>query len=85
MELVGFSWLDAIKTSTTCPTPSFTNILKKTLDNFCINIYAINNVVSKMDVFFDANTFAKKHSKWSYGAQEEEFEYKELPQNVGFN
>ncbi len=41
---------------------SFTNILKKTSGNFCINIFVMCNVVSKMDVFFDVNTLAKKHS-----------------------
>jgi hypothetical protein len=63
MELGGFSWSDAIKTSTTCTTLSFTNILKKTPSNFCINIFVIYNVVSKMDVFFYVNTLAKKHSR----------------------
>jgi hypothetical protein len=56
----GPSWSDAIKTSTACTTPSFTNILKKTSGNFCISISAIRNAVNKMDASFDANTPAKK-------------------------
>jgi hypothetical protein len=56
----GPSWSDAIKTSTACTTPSFTNILEKTSGNFCISISAICNAVNKMDASFDANTPAKK-------------------------